>query len=117
MSSPAYSDIPELSYLDMSRLCPVSSSVVADGFAAGLRPIFDRHATRTRHVHAGLRPGRLPGLRLDSVMVFGLQITVQDCTISGKILFRLLEMWANAQRHSRPAEYRWRPLFNAAKFG
>jgi len=25
-----------------------------------------------------------------------------------------LEMWANAQRDSRPAEYRWRPLFNAA---
>ena len=28
-----------------------------------------------------------------------------------------LEMWANAQRDSRPAEYTWRPLFNAAKFG
>jgi len=27
-----------------------------------------------------------------------------------------LEMWANAQRDGRPAEYRWRPLFNAAKF-
>jgi len=23
-------------------------------------------------------------------------------------------MWANAQRDDRPAEYRWRPLFNAA---
>ena len=23
-------------------------------------------------------------------------------------------MWANAQRDARPAEYRWRPLFNAA---
>ena len=30
---------------------------------------------------------------------------------------QLLEMWANAQRDGRPAEYRWRPLFNAAKFG
>ena len=28
-----------------------------------------------------------------------------------------LEMWANAQRDGRPAEYTWRPLFNAAKFG
>jgi len=28
-----------------------------------------------------------------------------------------LEMWANAQRDGRPAEYRLRPLFNAAKFG
>jgi len=25
-------------------------------------------------------------------------------------------MWANAQRDGRPAEYSWRPLFNAAKF-
>jgi len=25
-----------------------------------------------------------------------------------------LEMWANAQSDGRPAEYRWRPLFNAA---
>jgi len=28
-----------------------------------------------------------------------------------------LEMWANAQRDGRPAEYRWRPLFNAAMYG
>ena len=28
-----------------------------------------------------------------------------------------LEMWANAQPDGRPAEHRWRPLFNAAKFG
>jgi len=26
-------------------------------------------------------------------------------------------MWTNAQRDGRPAEYRWRSLFNAAKFG
>jgi len=26
-------------------------------------------------------------------------------------------MWANAQRDVYPAEYRWRPLFNATKFG
>jgi len=25
-------------------------------------------------------------------------------------------MWANAQRDGHPAEYRWRPLFNATKF-
>ena len=28
-----------------------------------------------------------------------------------------LEMWANAQRDGRPAKYRWRPLFDTAKFG
>ena len=26
-------------------------------------------------------------------------------------------MWANAQRGGRPAEHRWNPLFNTAKFG
>ena len=26
-------------------------------------------------------------------------------------------MWADAQRDGRPAEYRWRHLFNATKFG
>ena len=26
-------------------------------------------------------------------------------------------MWANAQRDGRPAEHKWRPLFNDAKFG
>jgi len=30
---------------------------------------------------------------------------------------RRIRMWANAQRDGRPAEYRWHPLFNAAKFG
>jgi len=28
-----------------------------------------------------------------------------------------LEMWANAQRDGHPAEYRWHPVFNDAKFG
>jgi len=47
----------------------------------------------------------------------------QNCTVvreqSGKIGKNQgkLEMWANAQRDGRLAEYRWRPLFNAAKFG
>jgi len=27
------------------------------------------------------------------------------------------KMWANAQPDGRPAEHRWRPLFNAGKFG
>jgi len=26
-------------------------------------------------------------------------------------------MWASAQHDGRPAEYRWRPLLNAAMFG
>jgi len=30
---------------------------------------------------------------------------------------KVTRMWADAQRDGRPAEYRWHPLFNAAKFG
>jgi len=33
------------------------------------------------------------------------------------VLYIKLETWANAKRDGRPAEYSWRPLFNAAKFG
>jgi len=36
------------------------------------------------------------------------------CQKSGNILET--RMWANAQPDGRPAEHRWRPLFNAAKF-
>jgi len=36
---------------------------------------------------------------------------------SVKIVLKCTRMWANAQHHGRPAEYKWRPLFKAAKFG
>ena len=32
------------------------------------------------------------------------------------LVYMKLEMCANAQRDGRPAEYSWRPVFNAAKF-
>jgi len=44
----------------------------------------------------------------------GLGLTVSFIQTPNKLQ---LEMWANAQRDGRPAKYRWRPLFNAAKFG
>jgi len=38
--------------------------------------------------------------------------------VSGRLQELLkTRMWANAQPDGRPAEHRWRPLFNAAKFG
>jgi len=33
------------------------------------------------------------------------------------VMYDLTRMWASAQRDGRPAEYRWRTLFNAPKFG
>ena len=37
--------------------------------------------------------------------------------ISATTELSITRMWANAQRDGRPAEHRWRPLFNAAKPG
>ena len=42
-------------------------------------------------------------------------IIVREQLLTSKTL--KTRMWANAQRDGRPAEYRWRPLFNAAEFG
>jgi len=38
-------------------------------------------------------------------------------SVSGALGLHTTRMLANAQRDGRPAEHRWRPLFNAAKFG
>ena len=53
--------------------------------------------------------------------------TFQTCTSSNRphvasadmrhMVIIITRMWANAQRDGRLAVYRWRPLFNAAKFG
>jgi len=43
--------------------------------------------------------------------------TIYSAACAGEQEHKELEMWANAQSDGRPAEYRWRPLFNAAKFG
>ena len=50
------------------------------------------------------------------------QVFVKNC--NGKIIrlkftrnAKSTRMWADAQCDSRPAKYRWRHLFNAAKFG
>jgi len=54
--------------------------------------------------------------RLDSWSVTDVLVTAKDYSRQDHSSSEL-EMWANAQRDGRPAEYRWRPLFNATKFG
>jgi len=46
-------------------------------------------------------------------------ITIDLLYITGYTMRKIYNtrMWANAQRDGRPAEYRWRSLFNAGKFG
>jgi len=41
----------------------------------------------------------------------------QPFTFLDQSNWKTTRMWANAQPDGRPAEHRWRPLFNAAKFG
>ena len=48
-----------------------------------------------------------------------LRVNVLHCYKPLDSTFKIMNinrMWANAQRDGRPAEHRWRPLFNAAKF-
>jgi len=42
-----------------------------------------------------------------------IKVSNRECMIE---YFRT-RMWANAKRDGRPVEHRWRPLFNAAKYG
>jgi len=37
--------------------------------------------------------------------------------VNCRLKYAQLEMWASAQRDGHHAKYRWRPLFNTAKFG
>jgi len=53
----------------------------------------------TQHHHSVTRSHMTLQTRTDTILVFKTR------------------MWANAQRDGRPAEHRWRLLFNATKFG
>jgi len=56
-------------------------------------------------------------LRVDAQTLINLQQTTVDHTHNVTAETHETRMWANAQPDGRPAEHRWRPLFNAAKFG
>jgi len=47
----------------------------------------------------------------------GSTVDIQSATAAIRRGKERTRMWANAQRDGRPAEYRWRSLFNDAKFG
>jgi len=46
----------------------------------------------------------------------GSMVDIQSLTAEIRRGKKEEKMWANAQRDGRPAEHRWCPLFNAAKF-
>jgi len=58
--------------------------------------------------------------RTQDIIFRGINVTqfyFQPVTVSQTMKTVRTRMWANAQPDGRPAEHRWRPLFNAAKFG
>jgi len=54
----------------------------------------------------------------DEFLVIAIQeVTFLPVVVSVSRNAQTTRMWANAQPDGRPAKHRWRPLFNAAKFG
>ena len=65
-----------------------------------------------------LRPGdRDPETRFHLCLETLSHFTGRLGSLVLSLKFLKTRMWANAQPDGRPAEHRWRPLFNAAKFG
>jgi len=70
---------------------------------------------------AYLVPLELTPVRRNALCLFYVAISDLSCPSSPPISFQTMfivtittRMWANAQRDGRPAEHRWRPLYNAA---
>jgi len=128
-------------------LCPSLAfsyigSVTTRHSSSGLQPNFAA-LSRGRHLHSAARPSRWASAHILVLSFFlaysqpshigslpyfhtwcglsaNLEMSEMCCTwlaenTGGKNYAS--RMWANAQRDGRPAEYRWRRLFNAAKFG
>ena len=69
---------------------------------------------RGRHLYSAAQPSRWALAHISSWL---LTVRVYYFYSSPSRSQEATRMWANAQRDGRPAEHRWRPLFNAAKFG
>jgi len=86
--------LPKIASLP-TRVHNPNSILIGSAVVAGLMTATDKTDHATRSVKVG-------------------RIYVRSTAMQKKIITR---MWANAQPDGRPAEHRWRPLFNAAKFG
>jgi len=100
--------------LTFSYIC----SVTARHLSSGRQPNFAAFSTG-RHLYS---VGRLSRWALTHIAVqkcFSLiarqilMATLKCMSGEWRTKYRKTRMWANAQRDGRPAEHRWRPLFNA----
>ena len=71
---------------------------------------------RGRHLYSAGRPSRWALAHISSFFGSSSELLVLLFTENFS-MNDLVTVWANAQRDGRPTEYRWHPLFNAAKFG
>jgi len=54
---------------------------------------------------------------INAISSEGFLVHISSVQLAAETVLAPTRMWANAQPDGRPAEHRWRPLFNAAKFG
>jgi len=73
---------------------------------AGSRCIVQGRSDKA-HIH----PSQSVAIVLKKLNLLQRKQTVQE---QNSLSYNRTRMWANAQRDDSPAEYRWRPLFNAA---
>jgi len=87
-------------------------SVIVRHSSSGRQPNFAALSSR-RHLYSAGRPSRWASAHI----LIETWAEFQHSVVEDAINQWQTRMWANAQRDGRPAEYRWCPLFNAAKFG
>ena len=79
--------------------------------------VFHISRSRNKLLHS---EGNIDLLMNDDLLLLHLHQYTKDAGIKNNVTFCFISstrIWANAQRDGRPVEYRWRRLFNAAKFG
>jgi len=131
--SPQYGELRQTSGWDRSgslgHACKFQwvsclGSVTARHSSSGCQPNFAALNTG-RHLYSAGRLSRWALAHISSLQLF-LQFLYRPQTVESYLqhhhpnhLWKLwtTRMWANAQHEGRPAEYRWRPLFNDTKFG
>jgi len=94
----------------LTEFCPVQNSLYVQVLRSCIMAAL-LHGTPAAGVNQTLQRGTRNGILLCICVCFCLLLHYN----ANKGLYT--RMWANAQPDGRPAEHRWRPLFNAPKFG
>ena len=103
--------MPYLRRYDPTKLCDGSEMAIV------LRPVFAAsRVQRISDLHS-IRTKATPCAKVWYTSNLRLRLGEEKKKKKKKKKQDETRMWANAQPDGRPAKHRWRPLFNAAKFG